>query len=136
MIKTNKANYLFLDYVRKYVPWHLFVGAPKFPEYPMFKPDSSYGETSKMEILYNSSGNIYKITGENNSQEKVSIEFSYDDNTKKAKAELKKGSKVELTMREWLSNDEVILDIKYANDSDLDSEIRCILDSGKEYNME
>ncbi|MDO9576777.1 MAG: hypothetical protein Q7J16_02720 [Candidatus Cloacimonadales bacterium] len=136
MTKAVRTNYLFLDYIKRYGSWHQFIGAPKFPEYPLFKPDSSYRKSSKVELLYDSEGNIHKITGENDSSDKVSIEFTFNEITKKGKVELKKNSTVELTVNEWIENEVVTLETKFASDSKYNTEVRCSLVSGNTYEME
>lgn len=136
MIKSIKTNYLFLDYIKRYAPWHQFIGAPKFPEHPLFNQDSSYGKSKKVELFYDSEGNINKITGENDSSDTVSIEFTYNEITKKGKVELKKNSNVELTINEWIENGKMTLETKFATDSKYNTEIRCSLISGDSYGIE
>ena len=136
MTKSIRTNYLFLDYIKRYGSWHQFIGAPKFPEYPLFNPDNSYGKSKKVELFYDSEGNINKITGENDSSDKVSIEFTYNELTQKGKIELKKNSSIELTINEWIENDEVTLETKFAADSKYNTEVRCSLISGDNYGLE
>lgn len=136
MTKSIRTNYLFLDYIKRYGSWHQYIGAPKFPEYPLFNPDSSYGKSKKVELFYDAQGNINKITGENDSSDKVSIEFLYDEITKKGKVELKKNSSIELIINEWIEHDKMILETKFAADSKYNTEVRCSLISGDNYSLE
>ncbi|MCF7858298.1 MAG: hypothetical protein K9N07_03090 [Candidatus Cloacimonetes bacterium] len=136
MIKTLKANYIFLDYIKRYMPWHVFIGAPKFPEYLLYNPDTNYGNSKQIELIYNSKGKIYKFKGENESGVDISVEFSYNEITKIGKVEINKDSISELTITEWLDNDEVNIEIKYEADNDLNCNARCKLDSGNNYNIE
>lgn len=136
MKKSIRTNYLFLDYIKKFGSWHQFIGAPKFPEYELYNQDSSYGKSSKVELFYDSDGNINKITGKNDFTDDVSVEFTYDEITEKGKVELKKNSEVELTINEWIKDNKVTLETKYTADKKYDTAVRCFLVSGDEYYME
>jgi len=136
MTKTIKANYIFLDYIKRYMPWHVFIGAPKFPEYLLYNPDTNYGNSKQIDLLYNSKNEIYKFKGKNESAVEISAEFSYNETTKIGKAEIKKGSTNELTITEWLDNNEVNIAIKYETDNDLNCDARCKLDTGNNYDIE
>lgn len=136
MKKSIRTNYLFLNYIKRYGSWHQFIGAPKFPEYQLYNQDSSYGKSSKVELFYDSDGNINKVIGKNEFSDDASIEFTYDENTEKGKVELKKNSVVELTINEWIKDNKVTLETKYTSDKKYDTVVRCSLVSGDEYYME
>ena len=124
--KAWKISPLVHDVVKRFAPWHNFIGAPGFPENWLFNSDSGFGISRKVEVSLNSKNRIGSIVGTNSSNQTASIEYSWDDVGKISKAVLKKGSTTELTIEQWFaaSSHLIYIDTKYAANSDYDTQIR------------
>ena len=127
---SSKATWLaplVHDVVKRCGTWHQFIGAPDFPTYWLYNDDTGFGRSEKVEVHYDSDNNVEKVVGKNSALQEASIEFSWNDTTKKSKAVLKKGTTTELTIEEWFSEGTPIklyIDTKYADNSDYDNQIR------------
>ncbi|NQT34772.1 hypothetical protein HQ587_06245 [bacterium] len=118
---------LIHDVVKRCATWHQFIGAPDFPTYWLYNEDTGFGRSEKVEVHYDSENNVEKVVGKNAALQEASIEFSWNDTTKKSKVVLKKGTTTELTIEEWLSEGTTIklyIDTKYADNSDYDVQMR------------
>jgi len=134
MAERKKWYFLIYDVLKQYAPWHSLFGAPDFPKYQLFNPDSTFGSSVKVEKEYNSNGHLSKVTGTNSSQATASIEFyGQTSPSKKGFVVCKAGTTTELTITEWYQSEKVYIDFEYPSDSTKDIQIRVNKVSGKDF---
>jgi len=120
MAKAGRGFWLLYNYYSNVAPWCCLFGAPNFPQYSLFKPNSTFGDSLKVLKEYNSNGDLTKVKGTNSSSQTTEIQFTYDTPNKKITAECYNGTTKELTVVE-----------QFNTNGSLDINTTCHLDTSK-----
>lgn len=115
---------LFLEQVQLITPWARFLGAPGLPETPLYRPDSSFGASDKVEVSYDTKGLLKSLKATSgNDVATIDFDFFTEDDIKKLSCTLKKNSTIELTLVEYFDTDTGYLTVKRPNYSSYNVDI-------------
>lgn len=120
MAEVSRGFWLLYDSFKYAAPWCCLLGAPNYPQYTLFVPSTTFGNSTKIEKEYDTSGNITKVKGTNSSLQTAEIQFTYDNPNKKITLECYQETTKELTIVE-----------QYKTDGSLDIITTCHLDTSK-----